>query len=141
MVGRAPACLWVPRLSRGCSARPRSPPRGPGSAAYRFWTSLLCLLPLVVSLSVPEPGGLPDVGQHLSPNAGPLRLQAAHHALTGGKDRDPETTEDPGDLGLPRVDPQAGTADPLHAGDHSLAIRPRLEGYLDRLSGPVWILL
>src|ERR1700738_3397841 len=141
MAGRAPACPWAPRLSRGCSARPRSPLRGPGWAAYRFWTSLLCLLPLCGLFQSLKPARLPDVGQHLSPNAGPLGLQAAHHALAGGKDRDPEATEDSGDLGLSGVDPQAGTADPLHAGDHALAIRPRLEGYLDHLSGPVGILL
>src|ERR1700730_7921615 len=69
---------------------------------------------------------LPDVRQDFATHALAQRLAPAHDAFGRAEDGDSEPAEDPGDLRLARVDAQAGTADPLHPGDHALAIGPGL---------------
>src|SRR2546426_641208 len=62
---------------------------------------------------------------------------SAHDPLSSAEDRDAEATEHPRDLGLARVDPQAGAADPLHTRDDPGAVRPRLEDDTHRLRSAV----
>ena len=61
--------------------------------------------------------GLPDVGQDFAAELGLAGLRAGHDPLAGADDDDAEAAEDPRDLGLARVDAQAGLADALEPGD------------------------
>src|SRR5579864_7358468 len=58
---------------------------------------------------------LPDVCEHFAAEPLPRRLATAHDSFGCAENGDSEPAEDPGDLRLPRVDAQAGAADPLHA--------------------------
>src|SRR5512142_2603930 len=67
--------------------------------------------------------GLPDVGQDFAAELGLAGLRAGHDALAGADDDDAEAAEDPRDVGLAGVDPEAGLADPLEARhDRDLAV-------------------
>src|SRR5580704_5931095 len=59
--------------------------------------------------------------------SGALRRAAGHQSARGRDDRDPEASEDPRDLGLARVDPQARAADPAQPGERAPARAARLE--------------
>src|SRR5216683_2977769 len=76
---------------------------------------------------------LPDVREDFAAKALAGGLPAAHYTLGGAEDGDAETSEDPRDLGLARVDAQSGAADPLHARDHAGAVRAGLEDDTHRL--------
>src|ERR1700727_2723041 len=71
---------------------------------------------------------LPDVGEHFPPYPTLVRLLVGHQAVGGGDDRDAEAAEDPGQVVLLRVHPQAGLGDPLDARDGTLPGRPELQG-------------
>src|SRR5207302_8957702 len=80
---------------------------------------------------------LPHVREDFATKAMAERLATAHDTFGGAEDRDPESAEDPWDLGLARIDTQSGPADPLDARDHAGAIGAGLEDDTHRLSGAV----
>src|SRR5512135_3453088 len=61
--------------------------------------------------------GLPDVRQDLAAELGLAGLRAGHDPLAGADDDDAQAAQDPRDVRLPRVDAEAGLADPLEARD------------------------
>ena len=99
---------WSSRLSCALGALDRDRPavdrrrrrrRGRRWAGDRFATS----------------SGLPDVREDFAAELGLAGLRAGHDPLAGADDDDAEAAEDPRDVGLAGVDPQAGLADPLEA--------------------------
>src|SRR3954468_11899006 len=106
---------WATAMS-GCSARLRVP-LGPLTVTSR---------PSIVTSTVDgtamgrrpirDIARLPDVRQDFAAQLRLTRLLAGHDPLARADDDDAEASEHPRDVGLARVDAQAGLADALEAG-------------------------
>src|SRR6476619_4099519 len=72
--------------------------------------------------------GLPDEREDFAAELGLVGLRAGHDPLARADDDDAEAAEDPRDVGLAGVDPEAGLADPLEARHHRHLAVDVLEG-------------
>src|ERR1700739_1214300 len=70
---------------------------------------------------------LPDVGEDFPAHAPLLGLLVGQQPTGGGDDRHAEAAQDPGQVVLLRVHPQAGLGHPLDARDGTLALVPELQ--------------
>src|SRR6476661_3612950 len=71
---------------------------------------------------------LPDEREDFAAELGLVGLRAGHDPLARADDDDAEAAEDPRDVGLAGVDPEAGLADPLEARHHRHLAVDVLEG-------------
>src|SRR4029079_4596446 len=120
-VGRVTTRLSSSRLTlmSGCSSRVRVP-LGPFTVSRR---------PSIVTSTVEGTAmgrrpirdmsiGLPDEREDFAAELGLAGLRAGHDPLARADDDDAQAAEDPRDVGLAGVDPEAGLADPLEARHH-----------------------
>jgi hypothetical protein len=76
---------------------------------------------------------LPDISQHFSADGLLAGFPVRHEAAGSGKDCDPESVQNSGDLILAGINPKTGLGDALKAGDHLCAVGTVFEGDSDVL--------
>src|SRR2546425_4012 len=97
----------------------------------RVWSRTFTVTPLgILTGSLPIRLISPHETQDLAAEARLGCLLTGHDAVRGGQDTHPQPAQDSRDFGLAGVDPQAGLADPAHAGQ---GLPPGVLGFEDDL--------